>query len=95
MLGTAVSFKDLFQKKYSDFAWIGDSSALGNTSDGWVTTDSIRVAEYYRKTEKKDKLVTWISPNTNEQVLEYLSNLEEIDTEIYKTLKKDNFFNHF
>lgn len=81
--------KQLYQKTYPEFAWIGDSTALGNTGDGWVTTEYVRVAEYFCKTQNKDKLVTWISPNSGEQTLEYLSELEDLDKQIYKELKKN------
>lgn len=81
--------KDLFQEKYPDYAWIAAASVLGNSGDGWITRDMVRVAEFYCKEEKKDKLVTWISPTSNEQVLSKLSDLDDIDKQIYTEIKKD------
>ena len=75
--------KDLFKKKYPKFAGIGASSTLGNKGDGWVTQSHVRVALYYYKEEKEDKLVTWISPNAG-QVLKLKSELDEMEQLLYK-----------
>jgi len=54
-----------FIKKYPESAHIASQTALGNT-DNWLTKDHIRVAEYYRRTEKKDKLVAIENPENGE-----------------------------
>ena len=89
----AIIFEDepkkSFKKKYPKFAEIGNSSSLGNNSDGWITSLYVKVAEYFKKEEKEDKLVTWTNPETKEQVLSYYSDLSDIDEQIYKLLRKD------
>lgn len=70
--------KDKFKVQYPKFSDIGTSSVLGNSSDdGWMTQNSIRVAEYYYKTEKEDKLVAFTDPKTGEQVIAKQSDLNE------------------
>ena len=48
--------KDEFDEKYPEYEGIGGQSALG-VDGGWVTSDSIRVCEYFRKVEAKDQLI--------------------------------------
>lgn len=81
--------KDLYKEKYPDFADIGSTSSIGNANnDAWVTTNNVRIAEYYRKSEKPDKLVTWVSPTDGQQVLKKHSELEDTEKLIYNELKK-------
>lgn len=61
--------KDLFDTKYPDFKHIASTTSLDNTGDSWLTKDTVRVAEYFRKTQKADKLCAFINPITNEQVI--------------------------
>lgn len=77
--------KDLFNQEYPDWASIGSSTTLSNTHDMWVAQNYVRVAEYFCKEEKKDKLVTW---TTNEQILEKLSDLDDTQKLFYKEIKK-------
>ncbi len=71
--------KDLFKAKYPEYANVVGSSVLGgNSPDGWITQNNVRVCEYYRKTQKKTKLVTWINGN-GEQVLKKLEDLDELE----------------
>lgn len=44
---------DVFKKKYPKYA---DQHPPALNTWGWITKDHVRVAEYYRKTEKKDVL---------------------------------------
>src|SRR6185312_2730481 len=78
--------KDLFKEKYPKFADIGSSQVLGNNLDGWITQNHIRVAEYYEKEEKEDKLVTWINNQTGIQVLSRLSKLDDTNKLMYKEI---------
>lgn len=79
--------KDLFKEKYPDYASMGGAGTLGNAGDNnWVTDSQIRIAEYYRKTENQDKLVTWV--NDNGQVLERLSDLDDNQKLFYTEVKK-------
>lgn len=41
-------------------------TAIGN-SDGWIDEDHVRVAEYYRRVKKTDKLLAFNHPHTGEQ----------------------------
>lgn len=74
--------RKLFAKKYPKFAGVVGNSTLGNVGDGWVTQDKIRVALYYYKEEKEDKLLHWITENG--QVIKKKSDLNEIEELVYK-----------
>ena len=82
--------KDLFRIKYPEFAFIAGSQVLGNTlsNDGWVTRNNVRVAEYFRKTQNKDKLVAFIDPETQEQIITHYSKLSAEGKELANQLKK-------
>lgn len=59
-----------FRSSYPDDKQLASKSALGNTSSaGWITSDTIRVAEYYRRTKKKDRLITFTSKETGEETV--------------------------
>lgn len=49
--------KDLFEKKYPKYKDQLSSAALDNTGNSWVSKDMVRVAEYYRKSDKRDTLI--------------------------------------
>lgn len=77
---------DLFKEKNPKFAALaGSATTLG--ADGWLDKDTIRIAEYYYKQEKQDKLVTWIGSDGS-QVLSKLSKLDDQQKLIYKEIKK-------
>jgi hypothetical protein len=67
--------KDLYEAAYPDFTDVGSASALGSTSEGWFTNDHVRVAEYYRKINKKDKWVSFLTPTTEELIESFWSEL--------------------
>jgi hypothetical protein len=78
--------KDLFKSKYPEYASIVSNSVLGgNSPDGWMTQNTVRVCEYYRKTQKKSKLVTWINANGG-QVLKKIDDLDEQEKLEYKEI---------
>ena len=79
--------RELYKKKYPKFANLLGNSALGNTGDSWITQDKVRIALYYYKEEKEDKLVTWISPNDGIQLIKKKSELDEFESLIYKEIK--------
>ena len=59
-----------FNKKYPKFKDPPTTPNLGESSNNWVTTDHVRVAEYYRKVERKKVIVAFQDPTTGEmQVL--------------------------
>lgn len=61
--------KDLFKLEYPDYDGIGmNRTAIGN-NDGWMDEHHIRVAEYYRVSQKRDRLIAMLDPQTNEQTV--------------------------
>jgi hypothetical protein len=58
--------KDEFEARYPDLKDIA-KVALDNR-DGWMAEDHIRVAEYFRRRETKDRLVQFTNPESNEPV---------------------------
>lgn len=81
--------KELFKKKYPKFADIGAPSTLGNKGDSWITQNHVRIALYYYKEETEDKLVTWINPNDQVQVLKKESELDEFEEMQLSAIRKD------
>lgn len=66
--------RDEFNEAYPKYKDKGTQSALNNTG-GWVDKDHVRVAEYYRRVAKEDRLITFTNPQTGEQVIERISKL--------------------
>lgn len=56
--------KDEFEAEYPDHKDIG-SSALDNF-EGWITADKVRICEYWRRTDKRDRLIAYTDPETQE-----------------------------
>lgn len=81
--------KKLFNKKYPKFAGAVGTSTLDNVGDAWVTQNQVRVALYYYKEEKEDKLVHWIGPNDGIQVISKESELDEQQTMLLQAIRKD------
>lgn len=81
--------KELFKKKYPKFASVMGNSTLGNKGDGWITDEQVRIALYYYKEEKEDKLVHWINPNDQQQVIEKVSELDDMQKLLYQAIKKE------
>lgn len=49
--------REIFEKQYPQFKGKVPRNTLSEGGD-WITKDHVRVAEYYRKTEKKDLLIS-------------------------------------
>lgn len=81
--------KELYKKKHPKFADVMGSSTLGNKGDGWLTENQVRIALYYYKEEKEDKLVHWINPNDGLQVIEKVSELDDMQKMLYQAIKKE------
>lgn len=83
--------KDLFKKQYPKFAEIASQTVLGNAGSnqtaGWITNNTVRVAEYFVREEKEDLLVTWTSPVDGEVTLSRESLLDDTKKLILKELK--------
>src|ERR1700742_1740669 len=68
--------RDEFNAAYPQYKDLATQSPLDNTG-GWVDKDHVRVAEYYRKVSKQDKLLAFTDPNTGEQVVQRASKIPE------------------
>jgi hypothetical protein len=84
-----------FDKRYPKYANIATQSALGNASlqqpDAWLTQGTVRVAEWFKRTQKEDVLVTWKSPipqeDMEEPIVKRVSELDDMQKVIYQQLK--------
>lgn len=56
---------DEFRSAYPEYRDKGGASALGY-ADGWVDKEHIRVAEYYRREENLEQLISFTDPRTGE-----------------------------
>jgi hypothetical protein len=66
--------REEFNEAYPKYKDSVTKSPLGVTGD-WVGTDKVRIAEYYRVVEKKDKLVAFMLPN-GQRAIERKSKLD-------------------
>jgi hypothetical protein len=80
--------KDLYEAKYPKWKDVGNSS-FNNDIYGWLQRDMVRVAEYYRKTQKDDKLVYFVLPETQEEIgpIKW-SKLDKDAKNMYNEIKK-------
>lgn len=58
---------DEFRATYPKYRDMGGDTALGNSA-GWVDKNHIRVAEYYRRVENEDQLISFTDPHTGAPV---------------------------
>jgi hypothetical protein len=79
---------DLYNAKYPNDDDIWGSGAFNGATDGWFTADHVRVANYYRKTLKQDKKVTFVLPETGQTVESFYSELPPEAKAFYNDLKK-------
>lgn len=80
--------RDEFEKQYPKYKEDGGSTVLGSASDGWVSSEHVRVAEYYTKEQKRDRLVAFIDPFTGAQIIKLWSKLPPGAREIYDQQKE-------
>ena len=80
--------RDLYEAQNPKFKDVGNV-AFGNTQDSWLTKDTVRVAEYFRKSQEEDKLVYFILPTTGEEVgpIKW-SELDKDGKDIFNEIKK-------
>lgn len=80
--------KDLFDTQYPEFkdTAVGNVSVFGNLNDGWYSQHYVRVAEYFRKTEKKDYYI-WFKLDTGEEIEGYKSKLPKEAVERFEEIK--------
>lgn len=77
--------RDLYEAKHPDSKDVGNVS-FGNMQDSWIQKDTIRVAEYYRKTQEPDKLVYCVLPLTGEEIGPV--KWSELDNDIRKAINE-------
>jgi hypothetical protein len=80
--------KDLYEAAYPKFKDVTGSEVFNSNNYGWIQQQTIRVAEYFRKTQKEDKLVAFTLPETGEQIISKWSELPDDGKEIFQEIKK-------
>jgi hypothetical protein len=80
--------RDLYEAQHPKFKNVGNV-AFANNDYGWLQKDTVRVAEYFRKTQEEDKLVYFILPETQEEIGPIkFSELPKEGKEMFKEIKK-------
>lgn len=90
--------KDLFDDKYPQFKdEVGWTTTFADRVDNWISQKTIRVAEYFRKTQERETLVAFIVPPAEKygelagtQIIKFLSELTEEEKVIYDEMKDIN-----
>lgn len=81
--------KELFGKTYPDFKdRVGQNTVFNQSPNNWITQNYIKVARYYYKEEKKEKLVAFNDPEQDQQILKYFSELTPTEKLIYNEIKR-------
>lgn len=70
---------DLFKSQYPDYPDAAGNVIFNNTSDGWFTKNHVRVAEYFRKTNKEDTFIWFLTPSEGDEVSGFISDLKKRD----------------
>jgi hypothetical protein len=79
--------KDLFKEKFPKADEDTYGPALpGDYTGDWITKNHVRVCEYFEKSQKKDKLVSFVDPN-GERVTATYSDLTDEGKEYFKTVR--------
>lgn len=90
--------KKLFDDKYPKYKdEIGWTSTFQGFTDTWLNRGNVRVAEYYRKSQKEETLVAFLIPDAEkygefagDQVVKFKSELNDFEEDVYKELKEIN-----
>lgn len=80
--------RDEFGKQYPEFKDDAGFSALGDDADSWLDKDHVRVAEYYDRTQKRDRLVAFIDPATGQQVVAPVSSMPAEQRAVVDAMRK-------
>lgn len=80
--------RDLYEAEYPEHADVGGSAVFSNTGDGWFGPDHVRVCEYFKASDKKDKFVWFVLAETQEEIESFWSELEPEGKEIFKAIKE-------
>jgi hypothetical protein len=84
--------RDRFEVENPDFKDDAGLSVIGN-GDSWCNKDDVKVAEYYRKRQKADKLVAYIDPLSGEQVIIRKSLMDEGQKQAFEMVKGEQTTN--
>lgn len=68
--------KEEFNEAYPEYKHLAGKSVLGD-AEGWVDDDHVRIAEYYRRVSKADRMMSFTDPTTGEQTVMRASALPE------------------
>jgi hypothetical protein len=79
---------DLYRAEYPEFKDVGGSNIFTSTSDGWFTKNHVRVCEYYRKTNDKDQYIWFVTPETQEEIEGYKSQMPKEAIQLFNEIKK-------
>ncbi len=80
---------DLYEAKYPKFKDVGNAAFNDSYYQGWLNKHTVRVCEYFRKTQKDDKLVYFVLPTTGEDIgpIKW-SKLDRDAKDIFNEIKK-------
>lgn len=82
--------KDIFKAEYPDYASIASQSVMGESGvDGWISQNNVRVCEYFKKKQKKDKLITWTTQD-GKQIIKRKTKLTDEEKEEYDIVTADD-----
>lgn len=83
--------KSLFAETYPSYANIVGNTTLNASftgADNWITQNHIRLCTYYRKDQKKDKLVTFLTSD-GQQILKRVSVMSDVEKMLYKEVNRN------
>lgn len=79
--------RKLFDKEnpdHTDAAQMPSLPTSGNFDVNWLDRDKIRICEYYEKSQKRDRLVSFVDPVSGERVTELYSDLTDEGKELFR-----------
>lgn len=90
--------KDLFDDKYPKYKnRVGWNVAFAGDAQGWLNKNTVRVAEYYKRTQNDETLLSFVIPASakygeigGDQVIKFKSELQKLEKEAYDELKRLN-----
>lgn len=80
--------KDLYEVEYPDFKDVSGGPLFNSGYDGWYTKDHVRIAEYFRKSNKEDRFVWFVLPETGEEIEGFASELGKETMDFFNDIKK-------
>lgn len=81
--------KDLYEAEYPDDKDVGGNTLFnGEYSGDWYGKDHVRVCEYFRKTNKKDKYISFTATGTGQEIEGFVSELDAGMVQLFNSLKE-------